>query len=437
MNALRHTTAEGVVREARVVRGPGSRPASAPFGDPVTIKGARGGSGQRVGVFWSYLCGGGVETVNRDLAEGLPRDKYILDAYVWQALPQFLGMAESFDSLTVLNDHFEDFAPQERLGPFTPIARCSNFQRTIEAQWYDAFIVSCCWAPFWLIHMHGIPIIEWWHGYGLWNDWDMPSQAIVAVSESTKRQIELFRPNHAPLTVIRNAIHTANYLDARRHWREARQRFGLQPNGPVMLYCGRFSGEKRPEDAMKAFVLAREHLPDLQLLLVGTCLAPDYFVKLARDLGCRWGVDTWHYTLPHEEIYLAYAAADVMVHPSEWEGLGMVLLEGMAAGLPIVSTFAGGCAEVLEGIGAPVGVGDCEGMAREVVRFLTDGLLWERTSEAGKRRVTQEFELSDQSARVDALLQQVITPRPAPWTAGEHKARELRARQAAVGRAAS
>jgi len=405
------------------------------LGEPVTIRGARGGRGQRIGIFWSYLCGGGVETVNRDLAEGLSPDKYLIDAYVWQARPEFLGLARSFDSLTILNQDFEDFTPQERLGPFTPVARCADFQRMIAAQWYDAFIVSCCWAPFWLLHMHGIPIIEWWHGYGLWNTWDMPSQAIVAVSETTKRQIELFRPHHAPLTVIRNAIRTDRYVGARRHRAEARQRFGLQPEAPVMLYCGRFSSEKRPADAMQAFVCAREQLPELQLLLVGTCTVPEYFVQLARDLGCRWGVDTWHYTLPHDEVYLAYAAADVMVHPSEWEGLGMVLLEAMAAGVPIVSTFAGGCAEVLEGIGARVEVGDVAGMAREVVRFLTDAPLWQQTSEAGQLRVTAEFALRDQAAHVDALLQQVITPRPEPWTAAEHKARELQARHVALERA--
>jgi glycosyltransferase involved in cell wall biosynthesis len=387
-----------------------------------------------VGIFWSYLCGGGVETVNRDIAEGLSREKYIVDAYVWQALDTFVPLAEAFDELIVLNEGFEAFTPQERTGPFTPIEQCAGFQRFLMEREYDAFIISCAWGPFWVTHMHGIPIVEYWHGYGCWNSWAMPSQAIVAVSETTLRQIEVHRPDHAPATVIRNAIKYERYGQASERRAEARRRFGLQPDAPVMLYCGRFSAEKRPEDAMKAFVKAREQQPDLQLLMVGTCLASEYFVRLGQQIGLRWGVDAWHYMLPHDEVVLAYAAADVMVHPSDWEGLGMVLLEAMAAGVPIVSTFAGGCAEVLRGLAIAVDVGDTDAMAAGALKLLRDKRTRAKAIKGGQKRIREEFSLAGNVAALEVVLDGVMEQRPALRSPQEMHELELQARRIAAER---
>lgn len=397
-------------------------------GPPLTIPGQRGGRGKRIGLFWSFLCGGGVETVNRDIAEGLSRDQYIIDAYVWQARDTFLPMAAAFDELTVLNEPFEAYSPQEQLGPFTPISRVASFQRFLLERQYDAFIMACCWAPMWLAHMHRIPVIEYWHGYGCWNNWHMPSDAIVAVSETTQKQIEVHRPDHAPLTVIRNGVDYDRYAEAAQLRDAARKRFGLQPHAPVVLYCGRFSDEKRPLDAMRAFVKAREQEPTLQLLLVGTCLDGPRYVQLGRQIGCRWGVDTWHYELPHEEVVQAYAAADVMIHPSEWEGLGMVLLEAMAAGVPIVSTCAGGCGEVLRGACLPVGVGDIDAMAAGILRLIVQDRQRAYFVQEGRRRVREEFSLANNAARLAEVIESVVRQRPRPLTKDEVDAEELEAR---------
>lgn len=409
MRSLVHRTAMGEARPAPVTRWRSTAAPGTVGPEPRVLRGRRGGEGRRIGIFWSYLCGGGVETVNRDIADSLPRDEYIADAFVWQAEPTFLGLADSFDELVVLDQPFEPVG-DERVGPFTPVERCASFQRFLMERRYDLFIMSCCWAPMWVVHMHGIPIIEYWHGFGLWNGWDMPSQAVVAVSETTLGQIEAIRPHHAPATVIRNAVDADRYAHVRERRAEARARLGLRAEAPVVLYCGRFSGEKRPEDAMRAFVRAREEKPDLQLLMVGTimCGWEEYWLDLGRQIGLNWGVDAVRTVLSHDDIGLALAAADVMLHPSEWEGLGMVLLEGLAAGLPIVSTCAGGCGEVLDGVAVKVGVGDTEAMAREVNRLLGDAEACERMRQDGQRRVREEFTLEEQGRKLEGVIEAVV-----------------------------
>lgn len=405
------------------------RPVEPPSGQALILPGERHGRGLRIGIFWSYLCGGGVETVNRDIAESLSRDKYEVDAIVWQAENLFISMARAFDRLVVLNQPFEDFTPQERVGPFTPIAQCADFQRLLEDRQYDLMIMSCAWAPFWLAHMHGIPVVEYWHGYGCWNGWRMPADAIVAVSQTTRKQVETLRPQHAPVTVIRNAIDSARYADSALKRGEARRRFGLPLEDPVLLYCGRFSAEKRPQDAMAAFVKAKEAQPNLKLLMVGTCMAPEYFDRIGTAIGLHWGEDAFRFCLDHDEVDLAYAAADVMLHPSDWEGLGMVLLEAMAVGVPIVSTFAGGCREALEGVGVEVPLGNPEAMAKAVLDLLRDRRRTAKLVDAGRRRVAKHFDLRTNAGKLERVIQSVLKPRPRKLSPEEYRAQEITARR--------
>jgi glycosyltransferase involved in cell wall biosynthesis len=406
-------------------------------GPPATmqiIRGARGGKGKRVGLCWSFLCGGGVETVNRDIAEHLSREDYIVDGIVLQALPQFLPMAQSFDDFIVLNEPFEPIG-RPRVGPFTPVAQAASFQKLLQDRHYDVLVMACMWAPFWVAHMHGIPIVEIWHGFGCWNAFDLPSTEIVSVSDMTRRQIEVVRPQHASVTVIRNAVSAARYADTMSHRQEARVRFGLPADAPVVLYCGRFSPEKRWDDAIKAFVKAKERRPGLKLLMAGTIMPgyEDLVRNMGTGMGVAWDKDTFHVTLPHEEVHLAFAAADVMLHPSEWEGLGMVLLEALAAGLPIISTFAGGCGEVLDGVAVKVRTGDIGGMAAELVRVLGDPDLRADLAAKGRSKVAAEFTLEEQAAKMSVVLQRVIAAARAPWTTPQVLSHEAIARRLAMG----
>lgn len=423
-----HRRGNGERREVPVI-GRSVPSVAGPCTAPTILRGARNGQGLRVGIFWSAVCGGGVETVNRDLAQWLPEAQYIVDGYVWSAHAPFTGaVAQAFDELIVLNERHESFSAQECFGPFTPVSQLAGFQRFLLERRYDVFLMSCCWGPFWLAHMHRIPIIEWWHGYGCWNGWNMPSDAIVAVSETTLRQIEVVRPHHAPATVIRNTVDTARFARVSRRRVEARQRLGLDPEAPVVLYCGRYSAEKRPEDAMRAFVRARQAIPELQFLMVGICLDEEYLRRQGTQIGLRWGLDSVHVSLSQDDIELAYAAADMLLHPSEWEGLGMVLLEAMAAGVPIISTMAGGCREVLQDGAIAVAVGDTAAMSEAIVSLASDARLRERLVQRAHHLVTTNGTPRDNASRLEAVIAGVLQARPERLTLEDMRGQELRAR---------
>lgn len=106
------------------------------------------------------------------------------------------------------------------------------------------------------------------------------------------------------------------------------------------------------------------------------------------------------------------ADLDVMVLPSLWEGFGLVLLEAMAAGRPVVASAVGPVPEVVTDgeTGLLVPPGDSRALGRALVRVLRDPDLAARLGRAGRARVEAEFGLDTMVARIDALYQELLHP---------------------------
>lgn len=133
----------------------------------------------------------------------------------------------------------------------------------------------------------------------------------------------------------------------------------------------------------------REHLPELWL--VGEALS-DHGERLVAQLGITERV---HSLGPRhgEELAGLYRRASMFVLPSDEEGLGIVILEAMASGLPVVSTACGGPEVVVsEGkTGFLVPVGDEHAFAAAILRLVDDADLRRRLGQAGRRAVEERF----------------------------------------------
>lgn len=107
----------------------------------------------------------------------------------------------------------------------------------------------------------------------------------------------------------------------------------------------------------------------------------------------------------HEDLPSIYREADVFVLPSRSEGLGVVLIEAMACGLPIVASRVGGIPEVAqEGSGAFLfEPGDAEELAAALQRFLQDPTLATRMGSSNRTRAVREFSIERQVTELLAL----------------------------------
>jgi len=117
------------------------------------------------------------------------------------------------------------------------------------------------------------------------------------------------------------------------------------------------------------------------------------------------------------EISAYYESADVLVVPSRWEGFGLIAVEGMRAGLPVIATRVGGLAEIVDhGVtGMLVEPGEPEAIVN-TVRALTDETR-ARMAKAGRARFEAQFTLDRVHEQLTSLYQRLLEPRHSSFDA--------------------
>lgn len=177
----------------------------------------------------------------------------------------------------------------------------------------------------------------------------------------------------------------------------ARARLGL-PGGFLVGTAGRMFPEKDYGVLIRGAQLASEWLPDLQLVLIGDGPDRPDLERLASTLGVR---DRILFLGWRRDIPDILPLLDVFALSSQHEGLPLVILEAMAAGLPIVSTPVGDLPHVVpDGDAAlfyPIGVPAA--LAEHLLRLATDTELRARLGSAGNQRVRSFYSHESMVAR--------------------------------------
>lgn len=147
---------------------------------------------------------------------------------------------------------------------------------------------------------------------------------------------------------------------------------GIEPARPVALFVGRVAFEKNIEFLLEAVVHARAILPELLLLITGDGPAVPALKQRAASLRLNDNVRFVGYLERTTGLPDCYAAGDVFVFASRTETQGLVLLEAMAMGLPVVALSAMGTADILDsGRGCITPADDPERFAEALVEILT------------------------------------------------------------------
>jgi glycosyltransferase involved in cell wall biosynthesis len=227
---------------------------------------------------------------------------------------------------------------------------------------------------------------------------------------STVSRDDLMRLNVSDVEVWGRGV-DAELFNPNRRNQEIRSRLGLGERF-TFLYVGRLAPEKRPEQMMEAFRLAGALVPagTIQLVIAGTGPLEAQLRATAPPGVVFLGFLDRRGRLPD-----LYANCDAFVFASVTETLGLVVLEAMASGLPVVAAPAGGVRDHLRhdenGLAYPPGY--VEAMAQAMVRLVAERGLAQRLSH-GARRTAEELTWDREMERLDRSYREVCDPGSRP-----------------------
>ncbi len=237
--------------------------------------------------------------------------------------------------------------------------------------------------------------------------------AVIAVSEAVRDGLLASGLPGPRLVTVPNGIVMPTSGSPRTVLRRA---LGLAPEGgPVIGYVGRLCPTKGADQLLWAASRLRGRWPGLQVVIVGGDTGDGSYTTRLRSLGreLRLAVRICGYRQDAAQLMPAF---DVLAVPSRAEPFGLVTLEALARGVPVVATRSGGSREIVrdgrEGLLVPPE--DPEALAAALHRLLAEHTLHARCAAAGPRRVAGHFTLARQVEATEKVYALALAGAPLP-----------------------
>jgi glycosyltransferase involved in cell wall biosynthesis len=241
------------------------------------------------------------------------------------------------------------------------------------------------------------------------------ANCIVATSPQEQETLRSLVSTRGQIEVIPCGTDINNFrLTSKTH---ARVKLKLGSHEKVILYVGRFDERKGIETLVRAVaLLKKQELQNLKLIIVGGSSAnmPDgdernRIEQIVDELGVREST-IFAGRIGHDVLPLYYAAADVCVIPSHYEPFGLVAIEAMACGVPVVASNVGGLKFTIipEETGLLVEPKDIEAFANGIHRILFDDLWVRKMRKQSSANVNQRFSWTGISIQLSELYRHVL-----------------------------
>lgn len=184
-------------------------------------------------------------------------------------------------------------------------------------------------------------------------------------------------------------------------------------HGPTILFVGRLVEKKGVSYLLEAFARVLMQIPAVKLFIIGEGALHTALEERARTLHIANRV-TFVGAIAHDELPAYYVGADVVVGPSTshgFEGLGVVFIEALASGTPVVASRVGGVSDIVRDgeTGLLVSERNPDELSRAILKVLSDDSLRARFIAQGRQHVRQTFSWGVIHRQLYSLYQQSIT----------------------------
>lgn len=243
--------------------------------------------------------------------------------------------------------------------------------------------------------------VEWWLTY--------EARRVIACSGYMRDQVEeLFLLPSEKVDVVPNGVALEDFA-VDPHEAAAFRPTLTGPRTRMVLFAGRLEYEKGVQTVLGALQRVRAAVGPTKFFVAGVGTYSDELRKQVRALGLQRHVRFTGFLDDHT-LRLHYAAADVAVAPSIYEPFGLVAVEAMACGTPVVVGDTGGLREIVtRGTGLTFTPQDEDELADALIRVLTDGDLADRLVDRGRARILGRYDWAAVGRRTAEVYAQAIT----------------------------
>jgi D-inositol-3-phosphate glycosyltransferase len=365
---------------------------------------------------------GGMNVYIRDLSRELGRRGICVDVFTRSedaAVPHVTPFGENVRVIHVVT------GPEMSLSTAEIYAYLPEFVENVLAFARDGnlnydIIFSHYWLSGWVAHelraMWGVPVVQMFHTLGqmknriaqepqqvetdirIFTETDIMSWAdqLIAATPAERAQILwLYRADRRKISVIPPGVDLQRFRSLPPE--EARTQIGLPPDVKMLLFVGRIEPLKGIDTILRAVNMLREENPllvdKLWISVIGGGGEDDTpdaemvrLKELREQLGLR-NLVTFLGARDQDTLHYYYGAAEALIMPSDYESFGMVALEAMACGTPVIASQVGGLAFLVQdGVtGFHVPNRDPEALVGAIRAVLTDPVRRQMMGEAAQR----------------------------------------------------
>ncbi len=239
-----------------------------------------------------------------------------------------------------------------------------------------------------------------------WRIIDYLSDRVIALSKATAAP---YPGDQNKLSVVYPGVDLKRYRPVYGA-QDVRQSLGLPPQDSLVGLVAQIVPGKKHEDFIQAAALVHPLFPSAKFLIIGgdiTCDYGQFLQALSRQLDAT---DYIVWTGFLEDPLPLLQQLDIMVLPSKEEGFGVVVIEAMAAGKPVIGARSGAIPEIIvDGeTGLLVPFGAPAELAKAISALLQDPALARAMGEAGRRRVEKYFSLDQYVEGVERIYREVL-----------------------------
>jgi len=256
------------------------------------------------------------------------------------------------------------------------------------------------WIGSWIKHvgfLSGIigEIIERYVLFGKGKKWDR----FITNSNYTKKNLIKFGVPAEKIEAIYSGVFLENYKKVKVE----------KYKNPTVIYVGRLVPYKRVEDLIKATVLVKDKIKNIQCVIIGSGPLKEQLQKIINENNAQEYIKLLGFVEKHEDVIKTIKSSHVFCLPSAVEGLGLVTIEAMACEVPYANSNIPPTIEATEGGkgGLLHEVGNIEQLAKNIMKLLEDKEFYKKCVEEQKA-VVQKYDWKNLVKGVEKIYKNLV-----------------------------